>query len=390
MCMRMRQQPPDLLQTAVRTPLGDFHLAWSSVGLRRLTLRKMGRQSLHSHPDWNDAAWSSQGPTWIESLRSHLQAYATGNPVQFDFVRLDETGIPPFHRAVYQQVRQLTWGQTAQYGQLAAALGRPGGARAVGQAMARNPFLVVVPCHRVLAANQKLGGFSAEGGVSTKRCMLDLEKSLPSPTASRSPWGEAEDFLSKKDPKMAAIIRRLGPCALAPSPATSPHAYLCRSILFQQLSGKAAQRILQRLEDAVGGGRMPTPEQILHTSVEDLRACGISGAKAAALHSVSAHAAQLPSRRQLDTMGDEEIIQTLLPMRGVGRWTAQMFLIFYLNRPDVFPPQDYGIRKGFQKLYGGKELPSPAQIDGHAAQAWAPHRTVASWYLWRLLDAEEV
>lgn len=385
--MRMRQQPTGLLQTAVRTSLGDFHLAWSSTGLRRLTLRKAGKRSLRSHPDWNDATWSEPGPAWVQALQTHLNEYAMGKPVQFDFVPLDETGIPPFHRAVYQQVRQLPWGQTAQYGQLAATLGRPGGARAVGQAMARNPFLVVIPCHRVLAANQKLGGFSAEGGVSTKRCMLDLEQALSVPAVSApSTWNVAETYLSKKDLKMGAVIQQLGPCVLTPSPATSPHAYLCRSILFQQLSGKAAQRILQRLESTIGGGHMPTPEQILRTSVEALRACGISGAKAAALQSVSAYAAQLPSRRQLDTMEDEEIIQTLLPMRGVGRWTAHMFLIFYLNRPDVFPSQDYGIRKGFQKLYGGKDLPSPAQIERYAAQKWAPQRTVASWYLWRLLD----
>ena len=107
MSMGMRRQTPDLLQTAVRTPLGDFHLAWSPAGLRRLTLRKIGRHPLRSHPDWNDATWSNQGPAWMESLQSHLHKYAMGLPVQFDFVPLDETGIPPFHRAVYQQVRQI-------------------------------------------------------------------------------------------------------------------------------------------------------------------------------------------------------------------------------------------------------------------------------------------
>jgi len=192
----------------------------------------------------------------------------------------------------------------------------------------------------------------------------------------------AVDHLMEADPVLAAIIEKVGPCNLVPREPTFET--LARSITFQQLSGKAAGTIFARLKKAVG--RRFTAAAFLRLTEEEMRGCGLSRQKAAALRDLAGHVA---SRRiifkQLPELSDEDIIRLLSQVRGVGVWTAQMFLMFALERPNVLPTGDLGIRNAIWKAYGLEAAPKPLEI-AKLAERWHPHCTVACWYLWRSLD----
>ena len=161
---------------------------------------------------------------------------------------------------------------------------------------------------------------------------------------------------------------------------------LARAILFQQLSGKAASTIVGRVERAIAS-KLLHAEAFARADDAALRACGVSGNKLLALRDLSARAqrGEIPSTAQIARMRDEEIIAALSAVRGIGAWTVQMMLMFRLGRPDVLPIDDLGIRKGAQKVFETKALPSPAAIIKRA-EAWRPWRSIGSWYLWRSLD----
>ena len=192
--------------------------------------------------------------------------------------------------------------------------------------------------------------------------------------------------LKKVDPVMARLIDSVGACRLTLRDQGSHFDAIARSIVFQQLSGKAAGTIHSRFE-GLYGGRSPLPSELTATTDERLRAAGLSRGKAAYLKDLAARAVsgELPVET-LHELSDEEIILALTRVKGIGRWTAQMFLMFRLGRPDVLPDLDLGIQKGIQKAYRLRKLPSPERVKKIGAK-WAPYRTIASWYLWRLLDA---
>lgn len=188
--------------------------------------------------------------------------------------------------------------------------------------------------------------------------------------------------LQQADPIMAEIIRRVGPCEFAVRQPTFET--LARSITFQQLSGKAAGTIFARLRKAVG--RRFTASAFLKLTPEQLRACGLSKQKMASLHDLASRVASREINfRKLGDLEDEEIVVTLSRVRGVGVWTAQMFLIFALQRPNVMPLADLGIRNAVRRAYGLTELPNPAELS-KIAEKWQPYCSVASWYLWRSLE----
>ena len=181
---------------------------------------------------------------------------------------------------------------------------------------------------------------------------------------------------------MAGIIRRVGPCSMAGREPTFET--LARSITFQQLHGKAAATIFGRLKNAVG--KRFTASAFLKLSTDELRTCGLSRQKAASL----ADLAERVSRREINfrklpLLTDEEVIVQLSQVKGVGVWTAQMFLIFALKRPNVMPVSDFGIRNAIRKAYGLEEMPKP-DVLLELAKKWHPYCSVASWYLWRSLD----
>jgi len=195
------------------------------------------------------------------------------------------------------------------------------------------------------------------------------------------------EHLSRADPVLGGLIRAVGPCRLAIEGDCHPFETLARAIAHQQLNGTAANTILRRLVDSCGAGAFPTPAQVLAASSERLRAAGFSSAKVAALRDLAEKtvATVVPDAATLLQLTDAEIIERLTEVRGIGRWTVEMLLVFQLGRPDVLPVDDFGIRSGFQAAYGLRRLPRPQAL-ALWGERWKPYRTTAAWYLWRALE----
>lgn len=193
--------------------------------------------------------------------------------------------------------------------------------------------------------------------------------------------------LAEADPLLGALIARVGPFGLRPRPTQSLFAAVARAIVYQQLSGAAAATILGRVQALYAPKRFPTPRDILATPPGRLRAAGLSAAKTAALRDLAERSLDgtVPTMRRVRLMGDEEVVERLIQVRGVGRWTAEMLLMFRLGRADVLPVSDLGIRKGFALTFGSRGLPAAATIE-RRARRWRPYRSVACWYLWRALE----
>jgi DNA-3-methyladenine glycosylase II len=194
----------------------------------------------------------------------------------------------------------------------------------------------------------------------------------------------ARRTLMRRDKRLGALIKRVGRCKLPDSRGHDPFAGLVRVILSQQLSGKAADTIFGRVVLLTGGLDAMTPTAIRAVEVTALRGAGVSGPKARYLHDLADRA--LDGRldlHALDGCPDDEVIAIITSVKGLGRWSAEMFLMFRLNRPDIFPVGDLGIVKGMQKLYGMRRPPSPRTMM-RRAEFWRPYRSVAAWYLWRI------
>lgn len=189
--------------------------------------------------------------------------------------------------------------------------------------------------------------------------------------------------LQDADAKLARMIDRIGAYRLRDQSAMTPFQALLRSIVYQQLSGKAAGSIHRRVS-ALFPGKRPTAKRLLMLSDESLRGAGLSRGKVRAVRDLAEKCLDgtVPHRRKLEAMDDESVIEHLVQVRGVGRWTAEMLLIFNLGRPDVLPVDDLGVRRGFLHTFGGKGLPD-AKTMLRRGQRWRPYRSVASWYLWR-------
>jgi DNA-3-methyladenine glycosylase II len=187
---------------------------------------------------------------------------------------------------------------------------------------------------------------------------------------------------------MRKIIRKIGPCGLAPQARRSPFESLVRAVAHQQLHGVAAQRILGRFQQLFPGKRFPTAALLATVTDEQLRAVGFSAAKAAAIRDLAAKTLEgvVPTARLIGRLNDDEIVTRLMAVRGVGRWTVEMLLIFQLGRPDVLPADDFGVRTGFRLSFGLDALPKPKELLAHG-ERWRPFRTTAAWYLWRAADA---
>lgn len=190
------------------------------------------------------------------------------------------------------------------------------------------------------------------------------------------------------DPALGEVIARVGPYRLVPRAEGSHFDHVVRSIVGQQLSGKAAQTIYSRVL-ALKGGRPPTPADFLKIPDAKLRAAGLSGRKTEYVKELArrTHDGSL-AILEIHEMEDDAVMETLVSVRGIGPWTAQMVLMFRLGRPDVFPELDLGVQKAVQKLRGMRKLPTPKQMV-KIGQAYAPYRTYAAWYLWRSLELPE-
>jgi len=200
--------------------------------------------------------------------------------------------------------------------------------------------------------------------------------------------GAAHQHLTANDPVMRRLIREFGPCGLAPEARRSPFHSLVQAVAHQQLNGTAAGSILARFKKLFPGRRFPRAADLAAVTDAQLRACGFSFAKIAALRDIAAKtlAGVVPPARQMAALTDDEIVGRLTEVRGVGRWTVEMLLIFQLGRPDVLPADDFGVRSGFRRAYRKRDLPGVKELLAFG-ERWRPHRTTAAWYLWRAADA---
>ncbi len=401
--------------TLFDTPIGRCGIAWSAGGITGLQLPEASVAATRARirrrfPD----ATETRPPRDVARAIRLATALLRGDATDLSRIPLDMAAVPPFHRRVYEAARAIPPGATLSYGEIAARVGAPGSARAVGQALGRNPFPIVVPCHRVLAAGGRTGGFSATGGVSTKVRMLAIEgvdlagingrqtlKAAAKRAAKRETrQGElfagglgfdpraAVAHLRAVEPALARLIDAVGPFRMELKSTRSIFGALAEAIVYQQLTGKAAATIFGRvcaLFPRAHDG--PTPEHILAASDDALRGAGLSRAKVLALRDLAAktRAGDVPTLAAARRMDDDALIARLTGVRGIGRWTAEMLLIFRLGRPDVLPVDDYGIRKGYALAFKKRDLPAPKDL-AKVGERWKPYRTVASWYFWRALE----
>jgi DNA-3-methyladenine glycosylase II len=199
---------------------------------------------------------------------------------------------------------------------------------------------------------------------------------------------EAARHLSAADPVLAKLIARAGSFAMQIRHMQNPFEALARNIIYQQLNITAAAAIHQRVRDLFGGVKL-RPQDVLAADEEMLRGAGLSRAKLAALQDLAHKTLDgtVPTLARLRRMDDEVIIERLIQVRGIGRWTAEMLLMFRLGRPDVLPVDDYAVRKGFQITYGLAEMPKPKAVEAYG-ERWRPFRSVASWYMWEAVKLE--
>lgn len=382
------------------TPIGRCGIAWRDELVVGLLLPAADARAMRVRMAERFAAATEAAPTpHVAATIAAIGRLFAGESVDFAAVALALDGVPAFHRAVYEAARAIPPGTTVTYGELAKKIGAPGAARAVGQALGRNPFPIVVPCHRVLAAGNKAGGFTAPGGVDTKLRMLALEgaarPATPAPELFDGPaglpfdWRAAVAHLRAADPKLGRVIDAVGAAnVLALKKTPSVFGALAEAIVYQQLSGKAAATIYGRV--CALFPRAPhglTADHVQRVADDRLRGAGLSAAKVAALKDLARHAraGAIPTLAEARTMDDATIVERLTAVRGIGRWTVEMMLMFRLGRPDVLPVDDLGIRKGAQAVDRLEAMPTPAQLAARG-EKWGPYRTYASLYLWRIAD----
>lgn len=383
--------------TLFDTPIGACGIAWRGNAIAGVQLPESNERATRARlqrrfPEAGDVAPPPSVRRAIDAIRALLRGGAT----DLSALALDMDGVPAFHQRVYEAARAVPPGKTVSYGEIATRLGAPGSARAVGQALGRNPFAIVVPCHRVTAASGRLGGFSANGGASTKLRLLAIEGA---PAARQRPLFDGDGTLTydrdvavahlrDADPALARLIDAAGPFTMELKRTPCIFGALAEAIVYQQLNGKAAATIYGRVcalfPRAQDG---PTAANIARASDEKLRGAGLSRSKLLALRDLAKHelAGKIPTLADARSMDDTALIETLTAVRGIGRWTVEMLLMFRLGRPDVLPVDDYGVRKGFALTMRKRDLPDRDTMTKRA-ERWRPYRSVASWYLWRAVE----
>jgi len=195
----------------------------------------------------------------------------------------------------------------------------------------------------------------------------------------------AAAFLAAIDADWARLVADIGSCGHQPKPAREPYEALVRAVAYQQLHVKAGDAILARLLELYPGAGFPEPDALLATPIDILRGCGFSSRKIETIHGIAAATLDgvVPDLATAGGLGDEELITRISALKGIGRWTVEMFLIYSLDRPDILPADDFGVREGYRLLKSLDVVPS-ARAMAAIGEAWRPHRTAAAWYLWRV------
>lgn len=383
------------------TALGRCAIAWSDTGITAFQLPEETDELTIERIAKKTQTTVAKPPPWVKKAITTVQKHLEGKPQSFADIPLDLRDVPEFHGAVYTALLEVPPGETTSYGALADAAGSPGAARAVGRAMATNPVPVLVACHRVLGADGKFTGFSAYGGLVTKEKILALEGwhnpalgQLFAQTKAPLPFDHraALKHLRDADPVLAAHLDAV-PFAFELKQTDGVFAALAEAIVYQQLNGRAAATIFGRVKSLFPKQKLD-PTRLLKMDEADLRKAGLSANKYKALRDLAERTerGEIPTLAQLAQMDDDAIVEALTRVRGIGRWTVEMLLMFRLGRPDVFPVADFGIKKGFARLYHPKkkrdEMPDVEKMVKRA-ERWRPFRTIASWYLWRATELED-
>lgn len=325
-------------------------------------------------------------PSSIGEIINRVKLHLKGQIQDFQDIDLDFKTTGQFAKQVYEAARTIPAGRTVTYGQLAEISGNPGAARAVGRVMGKNPIPIIIPCHRVLASGSKPGGFSAHGGLTTKMKMLDMEGvSLGDPSTIKSAKDikKAAIQLAKKAPQFKHLISK--PIDFEKDPGHTPYETLITAVVHQQLTPKAAKTILKRIMALYPRQKLPEAADLLKTPDEKLREAGLSRTKTKAVKDIATHVLDgtIPTSKEIVTLSNNEIIERLTSIYGVGRWTVEMMLIFNLGRMDVLPADDYSLRKGVANVYGMTAVPTPKEVY-RLGEIWRPYRTIASLYLWNI------
>lgn len=194
-------------------------------------------------------------------------------------------------------------------------------------------------------------------------------------------------YLSAQDDDLARIISQIGPCDLQPKAQREPYEGLIRSIAYQQLHARAAEAIFSRFLALYPNELFPSATSILGTDEQLIRSCGFSGSKVTTIRGIAEKMLDgtIPTRAVALSLSDDELIKRLITLRGVGRWTVEMLLIFTLERPDVLPVDDFGVREGWRLLKALEKQPTPKEL-ARIGETWSPFRSTATWYLWRAVD----
>lgn len=379
------------------TALGECGIVWRTSGqgdtvvVTGFQLPEATTRLVETRIKRKWAADKARGiPSYIREIIKRVRWHFNGKAQDFRDIKLALNGMSMFERKIYDATRNILSGQTTTYGKVAELAGNVSAARAVGLAMSRNPVPLIIPCHRVLAANSKPGGFSAYGGLDTKMKMLEIEGATLGPPAvirSKRDLRRAASILGKKDVRLAPILGQAIDFSLMPE--RSPYATLFTAVVHQQLSPKAAQTILGRIMALYPELTFPEPADLLNTSNAHLRKTGLSRTKIKALKDIAAHALDgtIPLTEEITMLSDAAITKRLTSIYGVGRWTVEMMLIFNLGRIDVLPVDDFSLRKSIAEIHGMTELPTPKKVK-NLGEVWRPYRTVATLYLWNWMNRD--
>jgi len=369
--------------TVFKTPLGHCGLAWTRKGIDRVVAPGENADTVRSElvavgPDREEV---KRPPAAVRDVITRLRRHLSGKTDTLADIPLDLSRVSPFGCKIGKTLRKVPAGQTLTYGELARRAGKPGAARAVGRAMATNPLPLLVPCHRVLPAGGGLGGYSSGDGVATKVRLLHVEGYVFDQRLQ-----DGLDHLSRVDRKLGRMIAKAGPYLPAFGDGQNPYDVLVTSLVHQQISVKAAVTIAGRVRALTPGDAFPTPTELPGLPDDALRGAGLSHQKISYLRDLAARVADgrldLRALRRLD---DDDAIAALCRVRGIGVWTAQMALIFHLDRLDVWPVDDLGLQDAVKLHLRLPERPTAREMPGHG-ERWAPYRSMASWYLWRLVD----
>ncbi len=379
--------------TMFRTAIGEAGMSWTADGIHAMHLPVERRAELRTLLETDDAGpivRVEDAPEPVRTVAARVDGLTRGADDTLGDIPLDRTGVSDFAWSIYSALRRVPPGDTVTYGELAHRAGHHGSnmPRAVGQVLGRNPYGIIVPCHRVIAANGRIGGFSAHGGNLTKMRLLRAEGRGEAAAPMPYDIAAGEAFLRAADPLLAGVIDRIRPIPRMRL-ASSTFAGLAEAIVGQQVSGAAATSIFSRLcllfPRPLDG---PTPQGLARLDDAALRSAGLSASKVASLRDLTARAlaGRVPDLDELAGMDDAEIIETLTPIRGIGQWTVEMLLIFRLGRPDVLPVDDLAVRRGYEHLAGIDHV-TPTELRAYG-ERWAPWRSLASWYLWRASELD--